>query len=312
MPAKPARSIPFLTALVAAIPAIAAASPVEPAGPGAEPATENAEDRDTDVADSRGSADRVAYAGPGSYAPEPLAPPAPAPAAQGLAAFNARDAAAGRASVSPTALTAPRGKVTFGWYSPIVPVAGAATVGFGLTDRIQLSIGTTFTAEGRSYDDCYDCYGTRDDGGSLFVAKVGIYQGNRTALAAQVAFVEVDGERISTWSAVLSHCIDGAACNTVLSGHLTFVPDGDTYDDSGNPASALHAVMGGSLISGAGKLKVVLDGAAFGDDEKLLVGYGGVRYAGRRFSADVGMVMGIEDGDAEVLPMPLLALSARL
>lgn len=300
--------------LIVSIPAIAAAAPVdEPAAP-VVAGSENDGDHDTDVVDSRGAADRVAYGGPGSYEPAlPEAPIAPPVSGAGLAGFRDRDAAAGRAYLSPTAVTAPRGKVTFGWMSPIAPVAGTASIGFGLTDRVQLSVGTTFTAEGLD-GDCEDCFAADDDGGALFVAKVGILRGERTALAAQAAFIEIDGERTTAWSAVLSHCVDGATCNTVISGHLTVVPEGDTYDDVGNPATALHGVLGGSLVTGGGRLKAVVDAAVLGEDEddRLLLGYGGIRYAGRRLSADLGLVVGVEHGDAEALPLPLIAISGRL
>jgi hypothetical protein len=311
MPVRPLPSLAALTASILAIPAIAMATPAdEPvAAPPADP--EKGADRDTDVADSR---DRVAYGGPGSYAPEPVvAVPPPAAAADGLVGHRDRDAASGRGYLGPTALTAPRGKVTLNWYSPIAPVVGAATIGFGVTDRVQLSVGTTFESEG-GYDDCYDCYGGNDDNGGIFVAKVQLLKRARTAIAAQVSFISIDDESAQAYTAVVSQCVDGDRCNTVLSGHITMVPDGDAYDDNGNQATALHGVLGGSLVTGGGRLKFVLDGAMFGEDEdeKLLVTYGGLRYAGRRFSADLGMVVLLDEGDAEGIPLPLIALGGRL
>lgn len=73
-------------------------------------------------------------------------------------------------------------------------------------------------------------------------------------------------------------------------------------------------MLGGSLVTGGGRLKAVVDAAVLGEDEddRLLLGYGGIRYAGRRLSADLGLVVGVEHGDAEALPLPLIAISGRL
>ncbi|MCB9572751.1 MAG: hypothetical protein H6709_11755 [Kofleriaceae bacterium] len=228
----------------------------------------------------------------------------------GLAGFRDRDAASGRAWGSPTALTAPRGKVQLGYWG-VPSEVGFATVGYGVTDRLQIAAGVGWD-HSVSYD-CFDCTYQQRTTAATLSAKYQVARRAHTAVALQASWLTVDDTALSTWSLVATHCLDGDACKVVGSAHLSFLIEADAYDSYGNVATAVHGVVGGSLIAG-NRLKAVLDVGVVGADEndRFTLAYGGVRWAGRRLAGDLGFLTAIQDGDTETAPVPLLSVSGRL
>lgn len=258
---------------------------------------------DTDVAVARGNP-RVASAAPSMVEPMPVEPVPVEPAAPvGLAAFVESDAAAGRAYLSPTAMTGPRGSGTLTIWAPVVPVVAAALVGYSPHDRVEISAGGVVAPD------------EGDEGVFAISAKVQVVRRRTGAVAVQLMHVGTSDsdDDVTIVSAAGSKCLD-ASCRTVASLHVTALPM-DRYNyDSGVDEAAIVFWGGGSLVSG-GRYKLVLDTLILDDGsydgDKILFGYAGVRAARRRWALDVGFAAAFTGEETETLPIPLASLGAR-
>ena len=305
------RSALAALALAAAAAAPAAAQPSEtpaaPAPPEVPPVSGAPSDNhDTGAADPAENAGarpvRVAVA-PSMTPPTPAVPPVSevAPeATAGLAGFAARDAAAGRAYVTPTAATSAGGTGGVTAWFPVVPVAGLVTASYAVGDRVELAAGGMFVYE-------------EEDTPLYLAGKVQVVRGRTRAVAVQVQHLRIPDEDERLWfaTAVGSTCVDGPRCRTLASLHVTAVPV-EGWDD-GRERRGLAFLAGASLITG-GRTKAVFDLVATdtGDGDLGAAAFGGVRVARARWAADLGLACLIEsDNDTEWVPLPLSSLSFR-
>jgi hypothetical protein len=234
----------------------------------------------------------------------PIAPPAPLEREKtGLARRYDRDASANRALGFGTALVLPSGAFELTWRGPMIPIMGLTTVSVGIADRAQIGASFVYMME------------MGDEGGGAAFAgvqgKLQVFQNERTALAIQGGMIrDPEGSERAGWSgAVLSGCIGGGAkCTTVASAHVHAL----WIDDDFEGERIVPIVAGGSLISGEGGGKLVLEvvSAEVDRDEHGVAFYGGVRLGGRRFTYDIGLGI-VTDGD-DAVPFPAGAFSARM
>jgi hypothetical protein len=237
---------------------------------------------------------------PAAVPPDPAAPP-PAEIGEveaGAAQFVEGDARSGQAWATPTAFTSPRGSGTVQAWFPMYPVGGVAVATYGVTSRLEIGGGAMFAFE-------------EDGVAGVVTGKLQVVRGKRAALAVQGYYADIpdEDESITLLTAVGSACLD-ARCAVVASGHLTAIPT-QGYADDGSYGDVLLLAPGASLVAGR-KIKFVAEGLAFDDggDEFLLL-YGGLRLARRSFSGDLGLVVASDGGEAELVPVPMAAVSAR-
>jgi hypothetical protein len=261
---------------------------------------------DTDVAAAEENpappTTRTASAAPSMVEPvEQIAPPPPplTPAAS----YVERDASSGRAFVSPTAFTGPKGHASVEVTFPAIPVGGFALARYAITDRIEIGAGGFAIIDGET------------DSVGVLTAKVQVLKRPTGGIALQVLHIAIPDEddEGTFFSAVGSKCL-GDDCRTLLSAHLTVMPFSEYYYEDGGgdgERGALAVIPGASLVTG-GRTKLVLDGVLVGDDyERFAVLYGGIRFARRSFSFDAGLVAAGDGDDVEALPMPLCSLTGR-
>jgi hypothetical protein len=232
---------------------------------------------------------------------EQIAPPPPPRTP--LADYVARDASSGRAFVSPTALTGPKGHASIELTFPALPVGGFALARYSITDRIEIGAGGIAVID-------------EDGAVAVLTAKVQVLRRPTGGIALQALHIAIPEEDDggTFYSAIGSKCL-GDGCRTLVSAHLTVLPFSEYYysDSSGGGGEqgALAVIPGASLVTG-GRTKLVVDGVLVGDDyERFAVLYGGIRFARRSFSFDAGLVAAYDGDDAEALPMPLCAATGR-
>jgi len=282
-------------------PAVEASASIEIAAPqepdtDVAPTTENVESPTRVATVTGGPSMAVAAVPPEAYLPPPPPPRAP------LAANRDSDAAAGRAYLTPTAITGPKGSGSVELIAPTLP-GGILTAKYALTDRIEIGAGAAFVLV--------------EDGGAggVLTAKVQVIRRPTGAVAVQMLHVSIPDEddSVTFWSLVGSKCLD-ASCRTLGTVHLTLMPftsTGYSEYDYGSSEQALAVIPGLSVVSG-GRTKVVFDAVMFGDDGDIGIGlYGGVRFARSGWAADVGLIAGSDGDDSSVLPVPFVGLTAR-
>jgi hypothetical protein len=225
------------------------------------------------------------------------------------ATYVAKDAAAVRAFVTPTAMINPRGTVSVELAVPAYPVGGMAGARVSLHDRFEIGASGVFLFNENEAEDPH--------AGGLLSAKVQVWRRPTGAVALQAAYVKTgdqyDDEGM-IYTAIGSKCF-GDGCRTLFTGHVTLRPytTWRPIDNVGNGVEegALAVIPGVSLVHGR-RIKVVLDGAVVDDDgERLAALYAGVRYALPHWAFDVGVVVGDEGGDGYTLPVPLGAVTGR-
>jgi hypothetical protein len=246
---------------------------------------------------------RTASAAPSMVEPiEQIAPPPPplTPAAS----YVERDASSGRAFVSPTAFTGPKGHASIDVTFPAIPVGGFALARYSITDRVEIGAGGFAIIDGET------------ESVAALTAKVQVLKRPTGGVALQVLHISIPDEDDggTFFSAIGSKCL-GDDCRTLVSAHLTLLPFSEYYyeDSSGGDGEqgALAVIPGASLITG-GRTKLVLDGVLVGDDyERFAALYVGIRFARRSFSFDTGLVAASDGDDTEALPMPLCSLTGR-
>lgn len=310
-----ARLFAAATILLAATPALAQPSVTPPSADSA-PVVEAdvtvtagvSQGSDTDVAPAEENpappttaTTRTASAAPSMVEPvEQIAPPPPplTPAAS----FVERDAASGRAFVSPTAFTGPKGHASIELTFPALPVGGLAVARYSITDRIEIGAGGIAVIE-------------EDGAVAVLTAKVQVLKRPTGAVSLQALHISIPDEDDggTFYSIVGSKCL-GDDCRTLVTAHLTLLPFSEYYyedEGGGGEQGALAVIPGASLVTG-GRTKLVVDGVLVGDDyERFAAIYGGIRFARRSFSFDAGLVAAGDGDDFEALPMPLCSLTGR-
>ena len=207
------------------------------------------------------------------------------------------DAANGRAYLSPTAFTGPRGSWTVDLRVPVLPVAGLATLGYAAADWLEVSAGGA---------GLYDEYASDLD--VVGALKARILRSGTFALAFQAAVaVETRFDHDVFWVGTLvgTKVLDRTAVS--LSVSLLPVDDPGSETPEGTPRPA----VGASVVTGA-RWKLVVDAFALerGSNYRL-GGYAGVRYARPRYSFDLGLAGDVSKYDSEIIPLPLAGISAR-
>jgi hypothetical protein len=220
--------------------------------------------------------------------PSSTAPQIPDSGVAGAGSFVEGDAAAGRAYLGPTAFTNPAGTAGIVSWFPGLPIVGVAAVTYGITDRIELGAGVTYSATDHIFTANY------------LEARGQLLRRARTAIAIEwqhMAPPDASGDAVDVLTVVGSRVLGRA----VVSASVSAIPDHGT----------LHVVGDGSIIWG-GKLKLVGEGLLFQDGDRTLVMYGGARYATHRISADLGFAFAKRPGESpDVAPFPFAAISAR-
>jgi hypothetical protein len=224
-------------------------------------------------------------------------------------AYVANDAAAVRASLTPTAMINPRGSVSVELGVPAHPVGGMAGARISFHDRFEIGAGAIFLLNENTAEDPH--------AGAMLSAKLQVWRRPTGAVALQVSYVKTGDQYDDDgfiYTAVGSKCF-GDGCRTLLTGHVTLLPytTWRPTDTTGNGVEdgALAVVPGASLVHGR-RFKLVLDAAlGEGEREDLATFYAGVRYARPRWAFDAGVFVGDEPGDDEALPMPLAAVTGR-
>jgi hypothetical protein len=196
-----------------------------------------------------------------------------------------------RAGLAPTALTLPKGDVSFTLYEGLLLHAAV-----GVTDRLQLGVGL-----GTNYLDGGGLLGTAE-------AKVRLLDAGLFHLAALgeafATFGLADELRIGALGGVASFCLD-EGCASVLSAAL--LATGITFqgDDGSDKDRGLFALLNPSMVVALARhLRLVAEAyvvPASGLDESFWVV--GARIPYRRFSLDLGTIGG---------QLPYLGLTVRL
>lgn len=234
-------------------------------------------------------------AGPGATTPSLPDAAAPAEPAEptGLDLRRRDDAAAGRAYFAETALTAPRGRVSFEMRAPIFPIL-ATGVRVGVTDRIEVG-GTIITVA--------------DEGTLAGLSFKGqLWRGARAAIAAGLNTYSADGETLYDAHLEGTTCLD-RDCVAAATLSLNFL--GFT-DEHAVPVLAGAGIAVGRVVQFIGELHQTRE-----QDESLTLGYAGIRAAGSRFSIDAGVGFGFDstscaDCSSDVAALPFFGVAGRL
>lgn len=244
-----------------------------------------------------GSAPAAAQPGltPPEVAPEPDSEPA---AERGLRGHD-EDPTLGRAVFLPTAMTLPRGHVTFGLMQPLGP-AGIVSGSAGLTDRLQLT--GTFAAP-------YEDFGEAYLGAS---GKLGLVRAPAVHLAVQAGLGRFEGEEVISMLALAGSVCLAPGCGSLLSGYLGVA---QVHEASAGPGPEL-VLAGVSLIARVSEhVRVVaeLDHPAEADwDENLfLVGYG-IRVTSGDASVEVVFVRPLDEDVTPAFGLPTLTATIRM
>jgi hypothetical protein len=251
-------------------------------------------------------ADTPPLAPPGATEPAPLPAaeiPQPAENAPRLSETPAEhlarsDAASGRAFLSPTAFTAPKGAAGAEAWLPAYPGGILAAASYAITSRIEIAGG------GLAVD--------KDSAGYLS-AKLALIRRPSFGVAVQVQYLgrtDATDDSLTFLSAVASKCFRD--CRAVISAHVTAFPTQVMATDFGPAAGThVHVVPGASLVYG-GRTKLVIDAVGWEDSPDHGIGlYAGARLARHRWSLDGGFAAFDDGDDAKVIPLPLIAGSLR-
>ncbi len=272
--------------------AVAAADERAPAVP--EPAVQVAAADATPVP----AVPAYAVAGPGATVPsatsaEPPAGPVEPAELSGLDLRRRDDAAAGRAYFAETALTAPRGRVSFELRAPTLPVV-ATSVRVGVTDRLEIG-GTLITVA---------------EEGTLagLSIKGQLWRNARAAIAAGLNTYSAEGETLYDAHVEGTSCLD-AGCIAAATLSLNFFR---FTDEETVPVLAGVGLSVGRAVQLIGELHQTRDG-----DEAVTLGYVGLRAAGARFSIDGGIGFGVDssscyDCSTDIEALPFFGVAGRL
>jgi hypothetical protein len=222
----------------------------------------------------------VAAAQPGGEPPPgepiPALVPVPAPAGdvdQGVL----EDANSGRAWLAPTALTAPKGSVSF-TDSELILVG----LTYGVTDRFQIGVGTMVPMfKGQPF------IGT-------LTAKGQVITSGRVRIAAHGTITHIsdgDGEAGTgaTVGGAATYCLD-AECHSLINGFV-----GTAFAITENSGNQYPILLSGSIVGRLNKhVKLVGEidtGFVPGEDfEDVYLGWYGVRFTSGSIAGDVGFV----------------------
>ncbi|MBK9032002.1 MAG: hypothetical protein IPL61_11855 [Myxococcales bacterium] len=204
------------------------------------------------------------------------------------------DAAAGRSYFAETALTTPRGHVTFDVRAPLLPVA-AVGLRLGVTDRVEVGVNMITVV---------------DEGAVAGLSVKGqLWRSARFAVAAGLTTYSADGDTLYNPHVEGTACVD-AACVGAVTLSLNFL--GFSGEDT-VPVLAGVGVAYGRGVQLVGELHQTRDG-----DEALTGGFLGMRAASGRFALDGGLGFGfatntcddVDCGDGGAFPF--VGMAARL
>ena len=267
MPRRPAALLPLL---LAAVPATALAD--EPAGY-AEPVS----------AVPAYAVPPPTYVAPPSYAAPGVVPVAVAvPAADagepvGVDRRVRQDRLAERGYLMPTALVAPGGTTTFTMQAPVAPGA-SFRLDRSFSDRLSLGVGVI----GMIDDD--ELVGI----GNLH-GKYQLWRGRRAALAVTASMYNLPGDADIADGEDQDLFVPGVTASFCTTDECRTLLSFDVQALAGVSDEVLPIVGGVSLASG-GKTQLIAElHTTTADDERLLVGFLGGRFLGRRWALDAGI-----------------------
>jgi hypothetical protein len=211
------------------------------------------------------------------------------------------DAAAGRAYLAGTAITAPEGTWTIGLRQPTAPI-GSLSLSYAIDDRVELGVGLAYTTD----------VGSDNTPVAPSVSiKAQVARSRELALAVETGYEHVPGGGGVTYvSAMGSACLSDRDCVLLASGHVTALlvpPDGDGRRET-------VILGGGSITAGSHSTRFLaeLDVIPVDANEHAATAIAGVRFTSPHAALDIGGgVVVVPDDDLVVVPALLLAGSLR-